>query len=96
MGEADLEVLTVLDRQTNHWVVRVPNRSHPGLIIQGDSLKILYDLADEIHERTLGSGEVGELASELLTDLRGRLEAYEQAVRRHGLQLPYSRPISEK
>lgn len=90
----DVDVLTVLDRGTNNWVVRLPNRQHPGVVIQGDSLKILFDLADEICDLADTPGELRDVAEELRDNLRGRLEAYEKALRAHGLDLPYSRPVS--
>ena len=90
----EVDVLTVLDRGTNNWVVRLPNRQHPGVVLQGDSLKILYDLADEICDLVGDADEVRDVAEELRDNLRGRLEAYEGALRAHGLELPYSRSIS--
>jgi hypothetical protein len=90
----DLDVLTVLARQTNNWVVRLPNRNHPGVVIQGDSLKILYDLADEICDLAGEPGELRDVAENLRSQLRGRLHAFEDALREHGLELPYSRPVS--
>lgn len=94
MRDSDLDVLTVLDRHTNNWVVRLPNRRHPGVVIQGDSLKILYDLADEIYDLAGNFGEVRDVAEQLREDLRGRLEVYERALREHGLDLPYSRAVT--
>jgi predicted RNase H-like HicB family nuclease len=94
MKDTEIEVLSVLSRETNNWVVRLPNRQHPGVVIQGDSLKILYDLADEIHELAGDREELRDVAEELRDQLRGRLEVYEKAVRDHGLGLPYSRPVT--
>jgi hypothetical protein len=88
----EVDVVTVLSRSSNSWVVRLPNRQYPGVVVQGDSLKILCDLADDVVRLTEEGTEARELAEELHDDLHGRLAVYEAAMRANGLELPYSKP----
>jgi predicted RNase H-like HicB family nuclease len=89
--KAEVEVLT---KETNNWVIRVPGRQYAAVAIQGDSLKILYDLADEICDLAPKDGELRDVAENLRENLKGRLEVYESALRKHGLKLPYVQDVS--
>lgn len=94
MEDPDVDILKVLAKHTNNWVVQLPGRKHPAIVLQGDSLKILYDLADEMCQLSAGKGEVHDVAEELRDNLRGSLQLYEQVLRDHELGLPYSRPVT--
>lgn len=94
MTRPGIDILSVLSRDTNNWVVRVANRQHPGIVIQGDSLKILYDLAEEIRALAGDRSELSDVAEELRDLLRERLVIYEKALREHQLELPYAKPVS--
>lgn len=94
MSQSESEPIDVLSRITNCWVVHLPNRNHPGVVIQGDSLRVLYDLAGELLEGVGANEELRYVAQDLSDQLRGYLTLYEDAVRSHGLSLPYSRPVS--
>lgn len=84
----------VLSQDRNSWVIRLPGREYPGVVIQGDSLKILFDLADEISDLAPPSGELRESVDELRENLKTRLALYEAALKEHGITLPYSRAVS--
>lgn len=75
----------------NAAVVRLPGRRFPGIVLQGDSLKILLDSAAEVARlsRDSKSSELVGAAEELEEVLSGYVKAYEQALRVHNQPLPY-------
>jgi len=83
-------VAKILSTETNVAVVQLPNRQFPGSVVQGDSLKCLCDLANEIVSRVSDSEdkELVNVAKELQEQLNGRLVIYEQVLRTHGMALP--------
>ncbi len=83
--------IEVFSQASNAAVVRMPTRHFPGIVIQGDSLHILYDLAEAIvrlaapHDDEDLSGETEELR-----DLLARyVSSYETVLKEHGIELPY-------
>ena len=87
--------MEMLSQTVNSPIVRIPGRAFPGVVIQGDSLRILYDLAEEILEY-LKKGELPELegaTTELKELLTGYLLNYEAVLKQHKLALPYTRSI---
>ncbi|HET6470003.1 MAG TPA: hypothetical protein VFG43_16635 [Geminicoccaceae bacterium] len=84
----DVELLSIA---TNCAVVRVPGRSFPGAVVQGDTLRGLLDLASEILRRSAGGPdpELEEAARGLHEQLSDLIAEYEAALRRHRLPLPY-------
>ena len=82
-------------QDVNSWVVRTPGRQYPAVVVQGDSLSVLFSLAQSVLERaqTCACNDeklVGE-AEELRDQLWGRLQQYEAVLREHGFELPYNR-----
>ncbi len=81
----------VFSHAVNAAVVRMPTRRFPGVVIQGDSLHNLYNLADTIvqlaspHNNEDLSGE----AEGLRELLAGYVTLYEAVLKEHGLDLPY-------
>ena len=86
---------SVLDKSVNSWVLRVPGRQFPGVLVQGDSLRRLYSLAKSAHESLPTGSEASDQAAELRDQLKAHLMNYETALRRHGIALPYAGPIVE-
>jgi hypothetical protein len=87
-NEANVEVLS---DEVNAPIIRFPGRRFPGSLIQGDSLKSMTDLAVEILEH-LNAGDPEEakaVAEELHSLLASRTNAYEKALKTHGIELPY-------
>lgn len=82
-----------LDQSTNAWVIRTPGRTHPGIVVQGDTLSSWCTLADAIAQHLNQSGNADpELvleAVELADLLRGHLLHYDKVLRSHGLDLPH-------
>ena len=83
--------IDVLSETVNCVVVQMPERKYPGLVLQGDSLRILLDSAEEICGlcASAGSSELSEAASSLKEKLAGYVSAYEQAMKEAGRELPY-------
>ena len=80
-----------LSATINAAVIRLPGRQFPGIVIQGDSLKILADSVNELRRLAEGSAvpELEEAALELAQILAGYQGAYEDALRKNNLPLPY-------
>lgn len=83
--------ITVLSDAVNSPVIQFPGRYFPGVLVQGDSLKCMADLAGEISER-LRLGDLEEarsVAEELSGLLVSRVKLYEEVLKAHGLDAPY-------
>jgi len=86
----------VLGEQTNAPVIELPQRRFPGVVLQGDSLHALHTLAAKV-SAALAKGrahEAGEGAAELCEVLEGYVGAYEDALVRAGVDLPYTKKRS--
>lgn len=86
--------IEMLSDTINCPVVSVPGRKYPGVVIQGDSLKILLGLAEEIEEQ-MASDQDEDLAvtiERLKRKLSDYVAEYETAMKAHGRDLPYSKP----
>jgi hypothetical protein len=88
----------VLDGSSNAIVARSPDRQFPGVLVQGDTLRILFDDISELSEllkRRDYSSAVDTVAAieEQLFDL---LRHYEGALKKHEVTLPYAEPVSNK
>ena len=91
--------LEVYATDSNFAVVKPPGRHYPGCVIQGDSLRILCGLAIGVAERFRDHGHeddefLGNI-DELVQSLVGRLLHYQQVLLAHGIELPYSQPVSK-
>ena len=87
----DVRPIEVFDETPNAAVVRMPNRRFPGVVVQGDSLRILLEQAREIQKRVAGNTDE-ELAGEtdnLVSKLAAWSSHYEAVLARHGIGLPY-------
>jgi hypothetical protein len=86
--------IEALSESSNCPVVQMPGRKYPGVVLQGDSLKILLDSAEEVCElcdRTRNA-ELSETATALKGKLAAYVSAYEQAMQANGRELPYPKP----
>lgn len=90
MASVAVELLTA---QMNNAVLRLPERRYPGVLVQGDTLASLADLACMI-ERMLppdADASLVEHTQELRERLDGMLRFYEVTLEAAGIQLPYAR-----
>jgi hypothetical protein len=92
-GERSVEEVEVLSRQANASIVQLPWRKFPGVVVQGDSLSELVELAEEIATGLAGQAneELRGAADELLSTLSGLLAHYEETLTASGVELPYDR-----
>jgi hypothetical protein len=81
----------VLSRETNSWVVQVPGRKFPAIVIQGDTLKVLCGLAEETREAVGPASDAWHAADDLVKGLQGLLGVYERTLSDNGLETPYPR-----
>jgi|WetSurMetagenome_2_1015567.scaffolds.fasta_scaffold132311_3 hypothetical protein len=83
----------VFSEATNCPVVRMPGRKFPGVVLQGDSLSILLREADDLCQLSAkgDTAELAEAARYLRNLLSDYLKTYEETMRAHGLELPYTR-----
>ncbi len=90
MTRVEIEMLSTT---TNCPVLTVPGRNFPGVVIQGDSLKSLLGIAEDIEKasNTDDAEELRESIIALKNKLGGYLEEYESAMNAHGRKLPYAK-----
>lgn len=81
----------VLSDAVNCPIIQIPGRRFPGVVIQGDSLKNLCSLSEEIVRLTqdTASDELHDTASELMDLLLGYVSKYESTLRDCNINLPY-------
>jgi hypothetical protein len=75
--------LDVLGEDVNAWVVQVPGRAFPGVVVQGDSLRILLNRIAELREATLTDDrdEADGLLEEIEQVVGSWIHSYDAAVR---------------
>jgi hypothetical protein len=97
MDGTEVEEITVeiFSRAVNANVLRVPERAYPGVLIQGDSLRLLYDSARTLELLCTGAlrpedaeATPVELATELREALASYLWVYQSALDAHGRPVP--------
>jgi hypothetical protein len=90
--------LAVYSTETNYAIIKAPDRSFPGCVIQGDSLRILSSSAEAIakhaKERKLAERECLCEIEDLTNSLIDRLLHYQQVLRAHRIRLPYVRELT--
>jgi hypothetical protein len=85
------DLIELLDNTLNCAVVKLQSRKYPGVVIQGDSLHILYTSVQ--YAKTLcETGQTAEATDELsmLVDiLAAYVNNYERVLKQYGSDLPY-------
>jgi hypothetical protein len=86
-----IEPVEILSEAPNIPVLRIPGRKFPGSLVQGDSLSILVQEAQELLSfvQVTGNEEAITVARDHLEKLQDRLEHYEKVLCAHGIELPY-------
>jgi hypothetical protein len=83
------ENVEIYSDRTNAAVMRHPSRAFPGVLVQGDSLYILFRQADsackEIGEDAPGYYELNDLRDTLWS----YLNHYKATLAEHGMKLPF-------
>jgi hypothetical protein len=81
----------LLSQPMNFAVVQLPERTFPGVVVQGDTLNSLVQRIDEM-ARLLSVGELDDLAAgleDVREELLGAKMHYEQVCKARGIALPY-------
>jgi hypothetical protein len=96
----DVEPLEVYARDSNYAIVKPPGRRFPGAVIQGDTLRELCRLAisvgQRVRDRSAQDEEfLGDL-EDLVNALVNRLLHYQKVLVAHGIEFPYSEPVTVK
>lgn len=84
--------LEVFSQTVNCGIVKMPNRKFPGIVVQGDSLQIMYCDAKYILELAKGLMTESEFIEEiemLVQKLESYLAIYEHTLEVHNIELPY-------
>ncbi len=85
----------LLSDASNAVVARYLGRNFPGLLIQGDTLRIILDEIEELKEEAI-AGDL-EAVQEISDVLREKfvefLTHYEKVLEEHGCELPYVNPV---
>jgi|SRR5665213_923365 len=88
-----MKTITVeaFSEKINCPVIQMPKRQFPGIVIQGDSLKVLLGLSEEVISFADKKNEedLKETALELKELLSGYMKIYEAAMQNNGKELPY-------
>lgn len=80
----------VLDPATNSAIVKLSTRAFPGVLLQGDTLYILYEHVKEAQAVLDPQTQDEYYSLEIVADtMRRCLELYEATLARHGYSLPY-------
>jgi hypothetical protein len=89
-------LVKMLSDASNYVVLHTPGREYPGLVLQGDSLRRLARLAEQVYAlaRQSGNATLQEEAEDLRDELKDRALFYEKVLDEHGLALPYPDRIS--
>ena len=85
--------IDLLSETINCPVVQMPGRRYPGVILQGDSLRILLDSADEVQRLcdSVPDPDLSAAVASLREKLAGYVASYERAMKEAGRELPYSK-----
>ena len=91
--------LEVFATDSNYAVVKPPGRQFPGAVIQGDSLRRLAGLAVAVATwfRDQGPTDDPEVLGDVqeLTELLvRRVLHYQEVLHAHGIEWPYSQPLT--
>ena len=84
--------LEVYSQSINRGVIRMPSQNFPGLLLQGETLSALLNLARSVHERSQRTTdmELIETSQQLRDDLQKLVSHFEATLTRHNIPLPYS------
>jgi hypothetical protein len=87
----DTKKVDMIENVVNCPIVQVEGRSYPGVVIQGDSLFSLYRSAEKLLSSVNSDSDNYDYdAAEFLRDsLKEYVSAYEEALGKKGMELPY-------
>ncbi len=83
---------------SNAVIAKHSDRNYPGVLIQGDSLRILLDEIEELQDEA-SSGDleaISYIADHLQEQLVDILMHYEQVLNENGIEFPYMNSAKNK
>ena len=83
------EPIEIYSDATNAAVMRHPGRKFPGMLIQGDTLHALSQMASTALAGAEPDSDHWHDLKELADDLQSRVDFYSQVMREHGLKVPF-------
>lgn len=84
-----LEQVEIYSDASNMAVMRHPGRRFPGMLIQGDSLYNLCQMAEDLCSSVANNPKAREHALFLREALRDRLDHYKTVLAQHSIPLPF-------
>jgi hypothetical protein len=85
-----IEPVEIFSDETNAAVIRHPNRSFPGVLIQGDNLYAMCLAADDVCSKIGRSSPAFDDANRVRNALWSYLSHYRAILTDHGLPFPFS------
>jgi hypothetical protein len=87
----------ILSEKVNCPIVRMPDRRFPGIVLQGDSVRNLLDLAEEISEISVSqqNPDLSAAVASIREKLAYYVAEYEHVMKEAGHDLPYPTSGSE-
>ena len=80
----------IFSNRTNAAVIRHPNRAFPGLLVQGDTLHMLHEMAEAACRGVRRSSPRFAEVSDLRDALHSFLSHYSAVLNQHDIPLPFS------
>lgn len=80
----------LLGNASNAAVIHLPGRRFPGILIQGDTLRNLLQMAVNVADKLEPGSPERDGAEELRVELQAKFDEYDRCLRSLGLDLPYS------
>ena len=81
-------MINILFEESNLSIVQLEQRKFPSIVLQGDTFNIMYQLVNDLCERT--TGEAHEIAQELCRNIQQKLVVYERVLEENNIRLPYN------
>lgn len=83
--------IKILSNISNLIIAQSSDRNYPGVLLQGDTLKILLDEVEELNEELIAKDyeAVNEIALALKEKLTNILQYYETTLETKNIELPY-------
>ena len=89
-----MEEIKFLHKSGMYLVAHHIGRHYPGVLIQGDTLKLLYDnLAEAVEEIAKDPREGIEFITYIQEELLEHLVHYEEVLKENGIDLPYGTSV---
>jgi hypothetical protein len=84
--------LEVYSQSINRGVIRMPSQNFPGLLLQGETLSSLLNLAKSIYEKSSTTTDTGlvDTSRELMESIQKLVSHYETTLSKHNIPLPYA------